>query len=64
MGDARSQSLKGGVECNAQIGGRQGDLGCSVDCMIDELCQEMGLLLRPLIKMFVFRRQHHIPTPI
>jgi len=54
VGDARGQGLMGCVECNAQSDGSQLELDYSVGSMIDEHCQEMGLLLRPLINMCVF----------
>ena len=55
VGDARGQGLMGCVECRAMAkDGSQLEMDHEVGGMIDAHCQEMGLLLRPLINMCVF----------
>ncbi len=50
VGDARGMGLLGCIECRAENLEAERQLGQ----MIDDACEEMGLLVRPLINMAVF----------
>lgn len=54
VGNARGKGLMGCVECRVKAQGDQLEMDHSVGGIIDGHCQEMGLLLRPLINMCVF----------
>ena len=50
VGDARGMGLLGCIECKAEDLEAERSLGSK----IDEACEELGLLVRPLINMAVF----------
>ncbi|MDC1293370.1 aminotransferase class III-fold pyridoxal phosphate-dependent enzyme, partial [Amylibacter sp.] len=50
VGDARGMGLLGCIECKAEDLESERSLGSK----IDEACEELGLLVRPLINMAVF----------
>lgn len=53
--DARGEGLMGCVECSIpESAGKQLDRDKEIGALIDQHCQEMGLIIRPLINMCVF----------
>ena len=54
VGDTRGMGLVGCVECSVRTDGGQLELDRAIGARIDHHCQELGLILRPLINMCVF----------
>ncbi|EBA03158.1 hypothetical protein RB2150_17439 [Rhodobacterales bacterium HTCC2150] len=54
IGDARGEGLVGCVECRLTKDGSRFEDEQKIGARLDEVCQDMGLLVRPLINMCVF----------